>query len=250
MSVPLNQIYKETVTFEQYPDVKKVYDDIREFSIKHGFTRSDGSPKGRIYDDAVLFQSADFNNKVVCELGGRDGVFGSWLTQYASKVHVSDYFEEWGKGTEYDLGQIEYWSELWRRSAPNPDRLVVERQDLTNLSYPDNMFDVTVCTSVIEHTFNQKDWMGDMVAIREIARITKPGGVILLSTDMGEITKWNSGTLYYSEPDLFDRIVNPSRCVMKGGYNFNFEDNDNTDIRTIDGIGKVTSVVFALTKPE
>lgn len=252
--VALNQIYRENKTYDDYPEIKKTYDELTQFSFDHNFVRVvDGNsyPKGRRYDDAVLFHSpgVDFNGKLVCELGGRDGIFSSWLTKYVDKVHVSDYFEEWGKGTIYDLGDQQYWEKLWKDAAFNPDKLVAEHQDLTNLSYPDNMFDIVICTSVIEHTFNQAEWMGDMLAIREIARITKPGGLILLSTDMAENkSKWHSGTLYYSKMDLFDRLINPSGCKLNGEFDFDFSSPDTTDIHHIDGVGNVSSVVFSLVK--
>jgi SAM-dependent methyltransferase len=250
--IPLNQVYKEIKTLNENPKIKETYDSIFNLSVQNNFVRSPDNPKGRIYDDAILFNSegVDFNNKIVCELGARDGIFSSWLTQYVKKVHTSDYFEEWGKGTDHDLGQISYWSDLWKQCAYFPDKMVIEHQDLTNLTYPDDMFDITTCTSVIEHTFNQAEWMGDMKAIREMVRITKPGGYILLSTDMGEITKWNSGTLYYSKVDLFDRLINPSKCELNGAYDFDLSGGDLTDIHHIDGIGKVSSVVFSLKKPK
>ena len=251
--IPLNQTYKIKQTFIDHPNIKKTYDEIYKYSQDHGFIKPNSAynrPKGRIYDQAVLFNSpnVDFNNKVVCELGARDGIFGSWLTQFASKVYMSDYFEAWGKGTKDDLGQFEYWQKIWKDSAYNPDRLVCETQDMMKLTYPDNMFDIVICTSVIEHTFNQAQWMGDMIAIREMRRILKPGGLLLLSTDMGDKTTWHSGTLYYSETDLFDRIINPSKCKLNGEYNFSLDDIYNDSIDKIDCIGRITSVVFSLVK--
>jgi SAM-dependent methyltransferase len=256
MSLALNQLYREKATLEAYPNIKKTYDDLCEFTEKNKFyiENQDGSKrlKGRRYDDAVLFHTPglDFNNKVVCELGARDGIFGSWLTQFVDKIYVSDYFEQWGKGTTHDLGQFEYWNNLWKSSAYDSSKMVTETQDILNLSYPDNFFDITICTSVIEHTFTQANFMGDMKAIREIVRVTKPGGYILLSTDMTkDNTEWLSGTMYYNEVDLFDRIINASRCTLVGDYDFNFDDKTNSDIHQVKHL-TAASCVFALKKPE
>lgn len=250
MTIPLNQVYKEELTLEQYPNVKKVFDELTKFSIDNNFFKPWGAPGGRRYDAAVLYQFANFENKKVCELGARDGLFSSWLTKEVSEIYVSDYFEEWGKDTEYDLGQIGYWENIWKNTASHPEKMVVERQDLTNLTYPDNTFDITICTSVIEHCYNQQNCMGDIIAMKEICRITKPNGIILLSTDMAEDSLWLSGTHYYSEADLFERLINPNNCEIIGHYDFDVNGDHCTDIHEVGPLKKATSVVFALKKLE
>lgn len=256
-NVPLNQLYREGLTFRVYPEIKKTFEQLNEFSEKNNFKRSVGNQsylRGRRYDAAVLYHSIGgedtFRGTSICELGGRDGIFASWLTSTASEVYVSDYFEEWGKGTQHDLGSLEYWKQKWTESAVDPSRLHCEHQDITNLTYPDNRFDITICTSVIEHMMPQKNWMGDMIGIRELVRITKPGGYILLSTDMTDSnTKWHSGTLYYNYIDLFDRIINPSRCELYGQHDFSFDHPYNTNIHNINGVGNCSSVILTLRKP-
>ncbi|MDH3691161.1 MAG: class I SAM-dependent methyltransferase [Gammaproteobacteria bacterium] len=52
-----------------------------------------------------------------------------------------------------------------------------ESQDARNLSYSDETFDVVVCISVIEHI----DGDGDTQAMREMWRVLKPGGVMILT---------------------------------------------------------------------
>ena len=250
---PLNQLYREKNTFQDYPEVKKIYDDIHKFTVDRELFKDPyfKRPIGRIYDQAVLYQAVpNWEGLTVCELGGRDGVFGSWITGQAKEVHVSDYFEEWGKGTEHDLGSFEYWSKIWKDAATNPDRLKCGVEDITKLSFPDNTFDVVICTSVIEHLHNQCEWQGDMVGIRECARILKPGGYLLLSTDMTDKkSKWCSGTFYFDGVDIFDRLINPSRCKLVGDHNFDFNDSNNSDAREFPPIGAtVSSVVFALQK--
>lgn len=252
---PLNQIYKEDLTKRTYPLVDETFNSIRDLSLSQNFVTETGKPKGRIYDDAVLYTAViedggSFEGKVVCDVGARDGIFGSWLTREAAKVYVSDYFELWGKGTEHDLGQIEQWTNIWTSAAPNPDRLVCEHQDMTNLTYDDEMFDITISTSVIEHIFPQANYRGDMFAIREMVRVTKPGGYVLLTTDMIDgPSQWYAGTYYYDSNDIFDRIINPSRCELVGTYDFNFGSSDNTDEFDRPNVGLVSSVIIVLKKP-
>lgn len=252
--VPLNQIYKQKRTFREYPEIKKTYDEITKVSIDHKFRidlhDNKYRAKGRVYDDAVLFNSGiDFNNKIVCDLGARDGIFGAWLTQFVKKIYISDYFELWEKGTKNDLGQIEYWSEIWNKVAKNPERMVIERQDMSKLTYGDNKFDIVVSTSVIEHMYPQADGNGDMKAIKEMARVCKPGGYILLSTDMSsKESKWVGGTYYYSKEDLFKRLIDHSGCELVGDYDFDFNSPDNDAMTTHAGFGPVSSVIFVLKK--
>lgn len=251
--VPLNQVYKEKTTFADHPEVEKTYNEMTKYCEDNNFIRyvnQNKLVKGRRYDWSLLYHSADLKDKVVCELGGRDGLFSSWLTKEVKEIHVSDYFECWGKGTEHDLGQYNEWVKKWEDAAYDKTKLKPSIQDITKIDYPDNYFDVVICTSVIEHMFNQHDWMGDMVAIRELVRITKPGGKILLSTDMAEKTQWISGTLYYSKMDLFDRIINPSKCKLNGDYTFDVLDEDNTDRHNVQELNHAMSVVFSLIKPE
>ena len=254
MKTPLNQVYRQSKTFSEYPQVKKTFDQITKFSIEHDFVERypDGGVrvKGRRYDDAVLFNSGvDFTDKVVGEFGARDGIFGAWLTQFVKKIYISDYFEEWGKDTEYDLGQMNQWKKTWEDCAYDKDKIDVSTQDMTKLTYPDNFFDIVVCTSVIEHTYNQCEWNGDKVSIKELARVLKPGGIMLLSTDMTKESKWISGTFYYSEKDLFDRLIDHSGLTLNGDYDFSLDHEDNDAMTTHNGYGPVAPCVFSLTKP-
>lgn len=243
-NIPLNQTYRMSRTFRDYPSIKKRFDEITQFSVDHGFVRDDGWVRGRRYDDAVLCEGVDFKDKVVCDLGARDGILGAWLTQFdPTKVYVSDYFELWD-----GLGDLGHWTELWTRCAPKPEKLVCEHQDMTKLSYPDNFFDIVISTSVVEHLFNQADGQGDTLAMQEMARVCKPGGILLLSTDMAPESKWVSGTHYYSYDDLFSRLIEPSGCVLQGAHDFSLTDSECDAITEHNGFKPVSSVVFTLQK--
>ena len=251
MTLPINQIYKQEKTFQAYPHIKSIFDEITEFANENNFVDSMGRVKGRIYDNALLYHSkdVDFNDKIVCELGARDGIYSSWLTKFVKKIYVSDYFEEWGKNTTHDLGDFYKWNDIWKNAAYDSSKMICETQDITNLTYDDNTFDIVICTSVIEHLYNQCNWEGDIIGIKEIARITKPGGYILLSTDMSDNSKWHSGTLYYSQSKLFERIIEPSGCIINGTYDFSLDSDDNDVLNEIDGLGIASPVVFSLQKP-
>ena len=254
-SYPLNQLYRMKKTFEYYPKIKEEYDLLIKFSRKN---KQHLQSIGRNYDFAVLsnFPGVDFNNKIVCELGGRNGHFASYLTQFSKQVYVSDYFKEWSTGERGGLPDFVTATKQWKAMSNNPEILTCESQDITKLSYQDNMFDIVICTSVIEHLFTQgKNFNGDTIGIKEMVRICKPGGIILLSSDMSktgdiEPSRWLGGTFWYTEKELFDRIIIPSNCSLIGPYDFSFENPDN------DALGKekysngtITSCIFALKKP-
>lgn len=69
----------------------------------------------------------------------------------------------------------------------------VKYEDMENLSYRDNYFDIVYCVNALDHTINP------IQAIKEMYRVTKPGGWIYLKCfiDVGEkekyagMHKWN-----------------------------------------------------------
>ncbi len=54
------------------------------------------------------------------------------------------------------------------------------RMDITQISYPDNYFDVILCSHVLEHIPN------DIMAMRELYRVLKPQGVAILQVPFAE----------------------------------------------------------------
>ncbi len=61
-------------------------------------------------------------------------------------------------------------------------RLRLEQQDARSLSYPDGSFDAAYSISVIEHIPDD----GDARAMREIARVLRPGGRVCLTVPFSE----------------------------------------------------------------
>lgn len=64
------------------------------------------------------------------------------------------------------------------RQHPLGALIQCDHQDLTHLSYPNNHFDKVVCISVIEHIPDQR------AAVRELVRVLKPGGYLVLTCDV------------------------------------------------------------------
>lgn len=64
---------------------------------------------------------------------------------------------------------------LREKYAENLDRIVVKKMDAHRLNYPPAVFDLVICTEVLEHCSRPRE------VLNECARITKPGGWIILS---------------------------------------------------------------------
>lgn len=85
--------------------------------------------------------------------------------------------------------------ERWRALDPALDLRV---EDARALSFPDGSFDAVVCVSVIEHVAGD----GDAVAMAEMWRVLRPGGVLHLTTNVaareGEVR--TARVVYDTEP--------------------------------------------------
>lgn len=236
MEFPLNQTYRKSLTYEKHPDIVNIESDYKSFCLD----LAKWHKCGRAYDCAMTLYRINLENKVVCELGARDSIFSSYLTKFADKVYVSDIFEGWG-----DLGDLTVWSNLWKRFACNSDKLVCERQDMTKLSYPDESMDVVISFSAIEHIPRG----GDIIAAREMSRICKKGGYIVIGTELNSENKtiWSSGSYFYSQEDLFKRIINNIDGKLQGDFDFSYENSDKDE--EFSGI-KFSSSIFVIKKNE
>jgi len=231
--VKLNQTYKEKETLKQYPDIAKIKQNYIDFCLN----KAKWNKYGRAYDCSISLYNIDFKDKIVAELGARDSIFSSYLTQYVKKVHASDIFIGWG-----DLGDLTYWDNLWKKFAIEPEKHISEFQDMTRTKYQDDFFDIVVSFSAIEHIPNN----GDTLAAKEMARICKPGGKIIIGTEMigGENTIWHSGGYFYSEKGLFERIIDPMESQIIGDYDFSYENSDKINFNGLE----FTSCIFCLEK--
>ena len=212
--VALNQSYKKEKTFEEYPEIEETYNNY----VKYCLEEVKWHKYGRAYDCSIALHQVDFKDKIVCELGARDSIFSSYLTKYVKEVYASDTFEGWG-----DLGDICYWDELWKKYAFDKSKHITQFQDMKKLSYQDNFMDVVISFSAIEHIPGE----GDILAAKEMHRVCKPGGHIILGTDMCSSHKWASGGFFYDENSFFERIIKCFKdCNFVGRYDFDFEKSD------------------------
>lgn len=65
------------------------------------------------------------------------------------------------------------YNELWKERGMTPF-VPIEKQDVENLTYPDDSFDIVHCVNALDHCENP------LKAIREMQRVCKPGGFVYL----------------------------------------------------------------------
>ena len=113
----------------------------------------------------------------------------------------------------------------------------IERADMcmTALKYESNSFDYVFCISAIEHVnagrfaipgmaFDE----GDGLALKELERILKPGGILILTTDISykyvpPPGLWPTGShRIYDEETLLDRIRKNTALVSPHSINLDF----------------------------
>jgi len=223
--MPLNQTYRLDATYAARPEAA---------ANGHAFRRwakLAGVAPGRYYDVALALAACDFGDRLVCELGARCSYFGAYLTGWAAHVHVSDVCEKW----DY-LGGFDRWRSRWAATALSPERLTCDLQDATHTIYRDAAFDVVASFSTIEHVADPE------AMAREMGRVCKPGGMVLLSTDVAPEPRRG----FFTEAELGSRIVAPSGCTPIDGPAFDWDGADKMQHR--DGF-PFTCAFLALEKP-
>ena len=90
------------------------------------------------------------------DVGSSTGIIDNYLADYFLKV----------TGIDIDKEAIQYAQKTFKK-----DNLRFMVDDLMDLSFPDNIFDVVVCTQIYEHVPDAQTMMS------EIFRVLKPGGI-------------------------------------------------------------------------
>lgn len=135
----------------------------------------------------------DWEDKKIYELSSR-GPFFSFLHKRASHLTCSEYFDD---------------------IAPGAYKGTVQCQDVQELTYDDESFDLCTCTEVFEHVPN------DLKGFREIYRVLKPGGLFLFTVPLSDRretvdrVRLNKGKLIYlQEPEYHDDHIRGAGSVL------------------------------------
>ncbi|MDY6895330.1 MAG: methyltransferase domain-containing protein [Thermotogota bacterium] len=103
-----------------------------------------------------------------------------------------------------------------------------EIQDARSLPYPGNCFDRISAISTLEHIPND----GDSIAVKEMSRVLKKGGVMVITVPYGSFEEERQQHVsyfqrVYSEEDIHKRLIEPSgleveRIEYFGETKYNF----------------------------
>jgi ubiquinone/menaquinone biosynthesis C-methylase UbiE len=88
------------------------------------------------------------------------------------------------------LADTKDFTDFWKKYNATP-YFKIEHEDMEDLSYPDNTFDIVHCENALDHTEFAS------TAVREMIRICKPGGYVYIDCwlnqkDTGHNHKWNA----------------------------------------------------------
>lgn len=162
-----------------------------------------------------------------------------WLTFALAAKHPQVQFQ-YVNFADYELQPFEKIRVLLKL-----DNLVISKEDLRQLSFPDNRFDEIFSISVLEHIFPEEG--GDIVALRELKRVLKQGGSLVITTPckekpnvvyvQGGVYERNSPT---SEKQFYAREYSaPSLKALIGNADF-----ADTEIAYISESPSLTSIDY------
>ena len=131
----------------------------------------------RMWEYPYAILSAELTAGMKCaDIGCGTSPFTIYLSEVAGRNNVSG----------FDPDEI---SGNGKHSTFGANRTLLEslginyfRNDMTRLDVPDNSFDRVFCISVLEHIEEPAVWQK---GIREMVRILKPGGRLILTMDLG-----------------------------------------------------------------
>jgi ubiquinone/menaquinone biosynthesis C-methylase UbiE len=107
--------------------------------------------------------------------------------------------------TGIEISEEQYKTAL--KYCSNKKNIIIKKENVLNNNLPDNYFDITYCRYLLEHVNSPVD------VVREMARITKPGGNILCQeNDMYNV-------IFYPEIKGFSKLLNMfcNLQIKKGG---------------------------------
>lgn len=168
--------------------------DITNFLSTIGMNR--GSAKIRAWEYGIPLQDIELKSSDIClDTGSYNTYIGTYLAQFVSKMYVTDSFE-WSK-RDYIKAMNRPSPKEWMEKVRSAGKNIFPVQDsISESKWENERFDNVFCFSTIEHVPNHEK------AIQELWRVLKPGGQLLLTTDIS-----NRGQRYQN----YGRIYTPAQ---------------------------------------
>lgn len=129
------------------------------------------------------------------------------------------------------------------------------RCDVCQLTFPESFFDAVVCLSTIEHVGlgfygDTRQDRGDLAAVRELRRVLKPGGKLILTTPFGRRGEgWQRVYDLSGIQELLEGLkVETMRYCLKAGDVW--KETDEASLRDVDSTKETRAVILiAARKP-
>jgi len=126
--------------------------------------------------DYLLPFVGDKKEITIADIGsGPFSTIGSYLPEVDIKIYHSD---------KQDF--IDFWKLRNLTSA-----ITIEYQNMEKLTYPDGFFDIVHCFNALDHTFNAKE------SVKEMIRVCKEGGWVYICCSLDQLSTgykhyWNA----------------------------------------------------------
>ena len=181
----------------------------------------------RTWEYGILLQNLSLSGKKVLDLGAGSSRLPYYLASLGAKVIATDLLIPMEKRIKLNSGVT------WKVA------------DMTNIDFPDKSFDVVLNISAIEHldadypsnksVSRELFWKRTELALAEMVRVCKEGGLIYLTTDFyspqQKSDSWKSPISYrgigaaYKASDLpkIISILNKLGCQSVGTTEFDFD---------------------------
>ncbi|MFH1744856.1 MAG: class I SAM-dependent methyltransferase [bacterium] len=152
---------------------------------------SNSSPKN-IFKNHLFFEAwkviekyIPSDSKIILEAGGGGGRFGLKIAEELNNSQI------------IIIDIVDSALDLIKRTADKMrlNNVSILKDDVLKLSFPDNYFDVIISDAVIQHVSD------DARAVKEMARVLKPGGILIVSV----VNFWNFHMLYKKWLNLIGR---------------------------------------------
>ncbi|MFK7987566.1 MAG: class I SAM-dependent methyltransferase [Sandaracinaceae bacterium] len=113
------------------------------------------------------------------------------------------------------------WLTMLRRAARFHTLPVVPLMgDMIGLGFPDATFDRVYCISVLEHLPVEQQ----PTAVREMARVLRPGGILYLTVDYDEHERRSESDVVYDRLAVQRHAIAPSGLVIEGHTRWGVDD--------------------------
>lgn len=134
------------------------------------------------------------------DVGAGPGTISVEFAQRVQHVHVTEIGE-----TELNLSRE-------RAAAEKQHNMAFSVEDVHALSFPDNSFDIVHAHQVLQHVSDP------VLAVKEMARVTKPGGIVAArDADYGAFTWWPETPQLTPWLDLYRRAARANDAEPDAG---------------------------------